>query len=438
MNAREKLKALQLKYPLPRGGVTQAMLELARARGLDPGKLTNLLEDTMPDPASENLRLLLSVAPKQLNALYASGDLAAGTVGRSEVDAYMTHEAFGGASSFTVVVNLGFTHFLYRAAKAIALIVPEGESKADWKRIPEIAELLADVTWWYSATQHAYASVPATEPYQTELALRISHLADLFCLAHELGHVWHSIVGKSIEDGLPPPPTDVIEHRAEHFADALGLDLLMDVAPIGLAIPDKGWALAGAEFGLQIFRAMERAGLPHCSSHPLAATRIEYLREWGFGLRAVRELRRSSSGLAQVQIGNPLSEVTEYVFDRALQLIDGPATISQAASAGKRVQFVVKRLRVELEVVTRDLLLASGDAALVAFLNAIQRFGSPSDLSIGAAQLAVEFSDSVASVPLLALTRTDQEILQLQSKARLLFRAVAVLRQRVTPRQFGA
>ncbi len=428
MSARDELRALQQLYPLPRGKMTSAIAELARHHGVDPAVLARLFaSEPMPDPAEGNLGRLLSVGPEQLRQLNEDGDLAAGTLASSYLRACTTTRG-----SFVITVDLGFTHFIYAAARALAVALPERDAKGEGSvQFEDAASLIAELAWWYSVAKAIPPLLPEqpASPQQLELALALSRFGDLFFLAHELGHVWCRLVGRDMAgEDLPAPPSKRVNRREEHLADGFGLKLTLATMPFDRGSDSEQLAYAGAEFGFQLLRVMERLGIyPHDrKTHPSAQSRIMYLRELAFGLGAVRAVRRNSSQSLVIPATPRVADTIERIFDRTLRLIGKPpsrdlATLEEA----KQLELEIEG---ELECVAEATTRAD-DAIFILFMGRIRSFGSLPAVTIASAHLAVQLRDSLRVPGLLATTHTDDELLAEQMKLDLLLAAVRTLRR---------
>lgn len=227
------------------------------------------------------LSLLKPRLPVRMVELFEEGFMAVGELNDPNPNAYVKVIDCEG---YAIIFHTGLRDFIYRVARILSTrFTPTGSQDDLGGVVPNIAEtarLIAEVFWWFQETGCAFGPQYTIEPSQTGIANLLSLEAEKFLLGHEIGHALDMALDHShpffseISSELP------IEFREEHVADLFALSLSMELYNPSARRDDFSTPLiyAGAEFAIQIYRALDRLGFEFEGTHPLAAQRLQYIR----------------------------------------------------------------------------------------------------------------------------------------------------------------
>jgi hypothetical protein len=303
-SARDYVLARQVEFP-PRRPTEQDTKDFAGRFGLDPA---DLLDDQREDYAQYLLATIVSGLPTPLRQLIDDGRVAVGEVGQNSANAYI--ERVGG--DYAILFHSGLREFLYRIARPLSTtLFPEPSESG--LGTPELARVVAEIFWWYQATGSAYGPAYNITKRQIVLASALATYAELFLLAHELGHIY-ATESPAWRAGVE---VDAIAAQEEHVADMAGLLTLLGAVQRGHGPypQDLRVAYAGAELAFHVWHTMANVGMVFVDGdHPPAEDRIE-------GLRVVVRQHCASDGdyEAVISLANQLhtmfANVTNLIAD---------------------------------------------------------------------------------------------------------------------------
>ena len=269
------------------------------------------------DYASHLLERLLPRLPPVVRDLFDVGKVAVGTVQDSAPNAFTTSIDPEG---FAIIFHSGLRDFVFRVARIVAThFIPASDGKplGTSPEIVDTARRIAEVFWWCQETGAAFGPAYPIADYQVKLASMLATECETFLLAHEIGHVLDELSNHGhpffAEIGEEPP----FHIREEHYADLLGLWIVMELHNEN-AVRDPfltPLVYAGAEFALQLYRCLELVGLPIGGTHPAAGDRVVRLRE----LMAKRcEDTATWEAISAMAIG------IEQLFEQIMDLLGDP------------------------------------------------------------------------------------------------------------------
>ncbi len=237
---------------------------------------------------------LLPIVPKMVGKCFETGYLALGIVNDPEPNATIRPVDSEGHA---IIFNVGLINFIYSVARILSTrvrLLDRSRPTATRTRSPsfdETVRLIYEVLWCYQQTQDVASPDYPVRRYQKEWATMLAVQAELFLIAHEIGHFVRrqldtviSRVADAARSAGQPLDELLADLRApgneEYGADEIGALLALGV--FGRDYPgDERMALqrySGVEFGFQIFRALEAIGVKFARSHPPAYHRIENVR----------------------------------------------------------------------------------------------------------------------------------------------------------------
>ncbi len=223
--------------------------------------------------------------PQPLQDFLRDGVLTVGEIGSYKPDI----RTFALASrNFVIEVNSGLMDFYYAVGRAIAgtfVVYSTSDirhptsDKPDNRQALQVADVSALIaqtftqwrtysrpTLWDRLSQEQriqHASFPIADAVRAPTEMLVTS-AELFMLAHELGHV--------AIDGKIRPPTHDSEERS---ADALGLEFYL---PAAEAVVGRRTTYAGAAFAIRVTGGLARAGVKFSRTYPTPAERLGDLR----------------------------------------------------------------------------------------------------------------------------------------------------------------
>lgn len=374
MNAVEYIRQLQSMHPVPTPDISdiETLRRAAEARGLDFDEAQRASGAAPMDIAANNLNTIRPFLSADMQQRIAAGQIAAGTIGLETFDAFSEQVDDGWA----IVFHLGFTQFLYQAARSVARLFPtrSGAGGVTEALLEETATALKRQLWYYNAAAIWHPAADPIEPEQLNIANVLSSAADEFFLAHELGHVVTSIAGiDETARRLGPPPETTPAHQVEFACDGYALGLVLDAASKRGAKQDRDFAVAGAEFGLQLMRLMARFGMAFAATHPAAAERIAYLR---------RLQREQTDGAGNTELSRRLEAVLEHSV----------ATMSDGLRLDDVAEDEVGALlpRIEAEALQAAPHVRRQPMTEMMFMSRLQSFGSLKSVAVALARLCTQ------------------------------------------------
>jgi hypothetical protein len=374
MNAAELIRRLQSMHPVPKPDISdiETLRRAAEARGLDFEQAQRAFRAAPVDIAADNLDAVRPFLTADMQQRIAAGQIVAGTIGLETFDAYSREVDDGWA----IVFHLGFTQFLYQAARSVARLFPSrsGAGRITEALLEETAAALKRQLWFYNAAAIWHPTADPIEPEQLEIANVLSGAADEFFLAHEMGHIVTNVAGVAeTARRLAPLPDATPAHQVEFACDGYALGLVLDAAAARGAARDRDFAVAGAEFGLQLMRLMARFGVAFAATHPAADERIDYLR---------RLLREQTDGAGDTELSRRLEAVLEHSV----------ATMSEGLRLDNVDEDEVSALlpRIEAEAVQAAPHARRPPMTEMIFMSRLQSFGSQKSVAVALARLCTQ------------------------------------------------
>jgi hypothetical protein len=210
--------------------------------------------------------------PQNLRDLVSSGAVTIGEVGLN-APGVQTITVGGGA---VIEFNSGMVDFVYAVVRTLAgnmvRVTTSGPQNEPALSVVDVARDAAALfkQWkWpnrllWTVRRIAYPPFEITGKVQGR-AEEVAKNAELFLLAHELGHV-------SIDRGLVPPVPENDELRA----DAIGCGLMIRLANFGRI--DLADAFGAATLAIRICAALEDVGVQFSRAYPPEVERLKNLR----------------------------------------------------------------------------------------------------------------------------------------------------------------
>jgi hypothetical protein len=232
--------------------------------------------DSVGDYGEYLLGLIREGLSRETLRLLEEGLIAVGEIGDQTPNAYTERVGAGCA----ILFNSGLRDFVYRVARAFSTRAQPKTLVGTQATVPieETARVVAEIFWWFSETGMPFGPEYQIQPHQILFAHRLATAAEMFLLAHELSHAVSMITAgeSSTEPGLSAAQVD------EFMADGEGITIVLANIISGTNPSSMGpeWAYAGAEFALQIYAALEALGVEFAESHPPAAERLSFLRNF--------------------------------------------------------------------------------------------------------------------------------------------------------------
>jgi hypothetical protein len=267
-SVRDYVLAKQVEFP-PRRPREADIKDFAARFGVDPA---GVLEDQREDYAQRLLASVVPGLPAPLRQLIDDGRVAVGEVGRDSANAYL--ERVG--ADYAILFHSGLAELLYRIARPVSTaLFPEANESS--LGTPQLARVVAEIFWWYQATGSAYGPAYDISKRQIVLASALATYAELFLLAHELGHIY-ATESPAWRAGIE---VEALAAQEEHVADMAGVLTLLGAVQQGHGPypQDSRVAYAGAELAFYVWHTMAKCGMVFVDGdHPAAEDRIEGLR----------------------------------------------------------------------------------------------------------------------------------------------------------------
>ncbi len=299
-SAGDRLRRLQAQHGLTT--LPDDRLEALRDT-LSPRQAASVLGTV--DRAEVLLKALGPGLPEELRSAVADRRVIVGEVGLPTPVAYVDRAAGNG---FLVVMHSGLFEFLYRIARPLsAAIFRTQEDEDRGIETPDFARIVCEIFWWQQRTGTSFGPEYDVTDDQKKLANVLAHHAEMFLLAHELGHVFVALMS---------PPESIDGQEEEHAADLVALRVLMSAQADVVKRQGGFWlslVYAGVELALQIWDVMERLGIPFVDSvHPPARARLDLLRS-GF--------REHFAAQAHFEQAVAPARLIERAFDDACRIV---------------------------------------------------------------------------------------------------------------------
>lgn len=235
--------------------------------------------------------------PGWMHELRAVGKLVVGEVGDPTPDLGMQPFKDG---SYAVAINAGYIDFLYAFGRAVtAGFTSHVEGKTippSLARRPAIAEFKRVIDGFKRGQRVFHGGFPADRQHITE-ADELCRCAEIFLLAHELGHV-------AIDEGRDAPGTGHEETDADAWA-------MTRLTYAGRRIGHR-MLFAGAFFGVRTIALLVRLGVKFSDSHPPPARRLQAMED------AARPLLGEDGFLKAITITVATDEFIEGLENEAL------------------------------------------------------------------------------------------------------------------------
>jgi hypothetical protein len=203
---------------------------------------------------------------------FQSGRLAIGEIGIAEPNALSV--ALPG-NRFAIEIYSGLSMFFYKVSRALCTRVEinvPGKPPVPPSQTSEQAEaIIAEVFLWFAKSGQILGRDYSIARDQMILASNLATNAELFTLAHEIGHT-----------GIDQKLVRRISVQEEEFvADAIAMYIMLGLGQ-GQPVPSgpNRMAYAGVEFGLQVLSGLEKLGFSFSGSHPPAIKRLQFVRAY--------------------------------------------------------------------------------------------------------------------------------------------------------------
>lgn len=260
------------------------------------------------------LRLYQNLAPvliPSMQDLFSNGLVVVGEVGRNTPDIQNIRIS---SDSFVIEFNSGMMDFVYTVARCLAgrlvrntLSDPDNEAAL---ALSEVVQQTAKIfmQWkWYKRWLWKLRRIRYPEFGMVKGVHKwvedISTIAELFMLAHEIGHI---LLEKKI---LPP-----LTANTEKDADTIAMMLLAKFA--SKRGEDHTFIFAGAVFAIRIFAGLEKVGVGFSSEYPPQAERIENIYACMLSLCPSRQYFHEISRIA-VAYQDMMDSVENYIVKRS-------------------------------------------------------------------------------------------------------------------------
>lgn len=264
-------------------GPQEHIAEMQRRQPFPSSELTSLYASMQ----SEWTRRLMPRVPKILGKCFDTGYFALGIIFDLTPNAYNEPVDRRG---WAITFNVGLIELIYSTARALSTRVRLTARTSDNPTFEKTVRLLQEIFRGFRETQTVVSTEFPLERHQIEWAARLALEAELFLVAHELGHVVRrhfDLVLPRLRARADADTAEILDNLAlqdhcEYDADEIGFLLALGV----LGLDGIGDELAtseryrGAEFALQIFRALESAGVRFEDTHPPAGDRLAKVRSW--------------------------------------------------------------------------------------------------------------------------------------------------------------
>ncbi len=312
---------------------------------------------------------LESRLPLQLRQYVNTGAVAFGEIG------FLTPNAFAQfvpPNGYAIQVYTGLSHFLYRVARALYtrtnLLGDDGSvAQATTATMEQTVAMLAEIFRNFIHDGRIQGpSGYSISRQQINLASNLATHAEIFALAHEIGHIIHWLrQGRGPETFAP---------TAEFEADQNAMEFILGWHADPAAAALQRMAYAGAEFTVRVFASLDHLGYKFEATHPPPGERLQQIRR---GAEAICGSRRAFMMLSTIAFGNDqLLEAVEREVagpQAAAGFVVGPTPerllsslsvlIEECAKGVVTEEFVVKETVKILAGVPDDILLKTAEEA---------------------------------------------------------------------------
>jgi len=218
---------------------------------------------------------------------------------------------------YAIIIHSGLKNFIYKVARVIATrsITHEEQNSDDLRNLlehKEFTRLIAEIFWWYQESGNTFgpSNYPISEN-QKSYAGKLTSEAELFFVAHEIGHIIQDLAKVKDYNDIPGSSD---AHSEEHMSDFIGFNIVMNFDNERDSLFEYQMSYAGIEFVFHIYRALELVGLEFSTSHPKFEFRIKFLRE------RLKTLLSSED----YEIISMLSIGLESMFDEVIKILRNP------------------------------------------------------------------------------------------------------------------
>lgn len=199
--------------------------------------------------------------PSYVNQMYDSGSFAIGEIDNPIPNAHFYNL---GDLNYAITFNAGLKNFIYRVIRAYStrFVFTEDENKKSSISFEETCQKIADIFWWFGISQgQAYGpNYPITKD-QIKMANILTMEAELFFVAHEVGHLNYDMMSNS-------PMADKYKENYGHLSEEFEADRFALLTCLG-AFDESGnhkaerndVIYAGCELALLIFSGLEKIDL---------------------------------------------------------------------------------------------------------------------------------------------------------------------------------
>jgi hypothetical protein len=252
--------------------MTGAQATIARIQKAHPPR-------TDTDGARQLFDSLVPSLPKDIVDLFVNGTVAVGEVGRNTPDVRM--RPIEGDRSYVIEFNSGMIEFIYAVVHTLAGLNVQrttlGAANEPAQRYEDVIDQVADLykDWkWPKKWLWLFRRTPYHDSRLTVPTLkwdeRVARHAELFMLAHEIGHV---VIDLKMLQSLN---LSLEIKNVEQAADAIGLAIVLRYArSAGHSIE---LAYAGAVLAIRTFAGLQRVGVKFLSDYGDHLQRIENIR----------------------------------------------------------------------------------------------------------------------------------------------------------------
>ena len=257
--------------------------------------------------------------PPELRELFTEGYIAVGALHDDSPNAFVKHL---GDDGYAIVFHTGLKDFLYRLARVLSTrffpsLGVQADRQAEAPPLHETARIVAEVFWWYQETGRTFGPSYEITDQQIQVASMLATEAELFLLAHEIGHI---IADAGLDSEFSERITGFSVAAGdydEHAADAIAFRLVMQIhGPQSQLKPSLvQLRYAGVEFALRVFATLERLGFTFDSTHPAAGRRLDFIRA------EVRRLVPDEQAWTSLSV---LARGVEALFDEMAKIIEDP------------------------------------------------------------------------------------------------------------------
>ncbi len=296
------------------------------------------------DRAQQLYKNLAPDLPSGISDLFSNGLLAVGEVGHNFPDIQTITVPGGG---FVIEFNSGMMDFVYAVARGLSgrfvRNIAAGPENRAALALPEVERQIAKIfmqwkwykRWLWKLRRIRYPDFDITEGAH-KWAEGIATIAELFMLAHEVGHI---ILEKKI---LPP-------RSANNELDADTIAMMLVAKFANKKGEDPTFIFAGAVFAIRIFAGLEKVGVRFSSAYPPQAERIANISACMSSLCPSRQYFQEISRIA-VAYQDMMDTVENHIVKRPGTIKLDPERII--------VRLTAELLEVALGRVSKDKLIA--------------------------------------------------------------------------------